>query len=365
MNQIHICQHKGDEALTASCTSGDSRQNVNIVLVGFGYWGPNLARNIDRNPSTKLVAIVDSDYEQRKEAEQDYPHSSVYAALSEALSRHPEIGAVVVATPPGTHAYVAREAIIRRKHVLIEKPMTLSAASARSLVDVAKDKNCVLMVDHVYCYSAAARKIKHIIDTEELGHLLYIDSIRINLGLFQTHCDVMWDLAVHDFSLINYFYPDLKIASIRATGTKHYTEHHDSAHIGINYHNTRAKTHIHVNWLSPVKIRQMIIACSQKSIIWNDMDPVEPVKVYDRCAQMAQLSAGSQWQMEYRSGAVLSPQVDNRETLSLMLDEFARAIAEQCKPLTSGYEGFQVVQQLCAASKSLQNDGDKQELDGE
>jgi predicted dehydrogenase len=332
---------------------------LNIVLVGYGYWGPKLARNIEQHDATKLVAIVDANEARMDQAAKEHPGKCIRPALSMALANFTQIDAVVIATPPETHADIAHEALSHGKHVLVEKPITLNTEDARELIAEASAKDCVLMVDHVYCYSAAAKEVKRVIEYENVGKLLYIDSTRINLGLFQQNCDVVWDLAIHDFSLLDYFFPGLQPKTVSAVGTKHYTEHHDSAHIHIDYHDRDVLTHIHVNWLSPVKVRQMILAFTEKSIIWNDMDPVEPVKIYDTSAKATGPDRGRAWQMEYRRGDIRSPRVDQEETLRMMLSEFVTAIVKKRHPRTAGYEGLRVVDSLCLTSLSLQSGGIK------
>jgi predicted dehydrogenase len=338
-------------------------EDIRTLLVGYGYWGPKLARNITAHPEMKLVGIVERDEIRSVVARSDYPDMLLWKRLDQPIGNGVQadlpVDAVVVATPPETHEDISKYALRLGKHVLCEKPMTLDDKSAERLLVAAAASGKVFMVDHVFCHSAPAIKIKQIIDSGELGKLLYIDSTRINLGLFQRHCNVVWDLAVHDLSLIDFFFPELQPLAITAQGTRHYTEQYDTAHVNITYSNSAAIAHVHVNWLSPVKVRQMIIAGEDKSIIWNDMDPVEPIRVYDSGAKV--VHPGSliqrQWQMEYRRGDALVPAVPKTETLTNVLDEFVGAIRDNRKPLTDGCAGRRVVQLLGRASLSLASAG--------
>ena len=340
-----------------------------VALVGYGYWGPNLARAINHHPDAVLTGIVDTDKLRRDKAKNEYPYIPVCVRIAEVIERSPETRAVAIATPPETHFGVASVAIRRSLHVLIEKPMTLSSSVAEELLVRAASAKRTVMVDHVYCYSPAARKIKQLIDKGEIGDLLYVDSTRINLGLFQRDCDVIWDLAVHDFALLDYFFPELQPRSVAARGPKHYTAWHDTAHIAVDYHDTEAQAHIHVSWLSPVKIRQMIIAGTEKSIVWNDMDPVEPVKVYDRgavfSAEADPRDPGRAWQMQYRRGDIWVPVVSTAEALSCVIGEFVTSIEDKRKPMTDGCAGRRVVNLVHQASLSARANGRAREFSKE
>jgi predicted dehydrogenase len=343
---------------------------LHVALVGYGYWGPNLARNLRKHPGIELVAIVDGDEARLNKSAEDFPEAAQFSSLEAALEMEHRlfapglempgdkkgIDAVVIATPPETHFDLALQAMRAGKHVLLEKPMVLDVGQTQVLRTVALNEKRTLMVDHVYCYSAAARRIKQLIDDDVLGNLLYVNSTRINLGLFQEHCNVVWDLAVHDFSLLEYFFPGLVPEDVIAHGTKHYTDQHDTAHISIRYRDTEVQSHIHVSWLSPMKVRQMVIAGTKGSIVWDDMDPVSPVTVYDSAA-VANVSASlprKDLQMEYRRGDVWSPAVSNTETLYEVINEFVESIRDDRPPETGGLAGANVVKMTQAASDSLQ-----------
>lgn len=337
------------------------KKELRVALVGYGYWGPNLARNLHKHPDIKLVAIVDERMERRHLAARDYPSAMITDVIREettmpgTVATWDDIDAAVIATPPENHYAAAYTALDHGKHVLVEKPMTLSTEFARRLLLLAEEQKVTLMVDHIYCHSAAALKIKSILETKEIGDLLYIDSTRINLGLYQDKANVLWDLAVHDFSLLQFFFPDLEPACIQAKGTRHHTDLHDTAHVLVDFRKSPALAHFHVSWLSPVKVRQMLIVGAEKSIVWNDMDPVEPVRLHTSSAKYASPAPGSgkHWQMEYRRGDVWVPRVGTGETLYSMVDDFVEAIQFPRKPLTDGRAGKSVVEMLVRADDSL------------
>jgi predicted dehydrogenase len=330
---------------------------LKVALVGYGYWGPNLARNLEASEYTDLVAICDRDVSRSKMAAQKHRVDAYCGGLGELWRQHDDVEAVVIATPPETHAELAKVCLNLNKHVLVEKPMTTDSDDAVMLCELAAKKGLVLGVDHVYCHSTPARMIKRMIEEGELGKLLYINSTRINLGLFQSGCDVVQDLAVHDFSLIRYWFPDLVPSKIRAYGTRHYVDFHDTAHIHMTFLNLEAQAHIHVNWLSPLKVRQIIIAGEQKSIVWDDMNPVEPVKLYECGAVLNVPNQDTQryWQMTYRRGDIYVPAMSGGETLMEVVENFAEAIRYQRMVRTSGEDGVAVVDMVSEACESIRS----------
>jgi predicted dehydrogenase len=276
-----------------------------------------------------------------------------------------EIDAVVIATPPETHAELACKACDYNKHVLVEKPMANSIADSTRLLTKAASRGCVLMVDHVYCYSEPVQKLRKIIDSGELGKMIYVTSTRINLGLFQRHCNVVWDLAVHDFSVLDYLFPSLTVTSLSATGTRILTSNYETAQIGLSYGNS-SRAHIQVSWLSPIKVRQMMLVGSEKSVVWDDMNPAEPIRIYDSsaaCIPSADEDAREKWQMEYRRGDVLAPHVERVEPLQNVLGDFVWSIRLRKKPMIDGCAGNRVVKLLARASQSLQAGGQPWHLD--
>lgn len=327
--------------------------SIDVGLVGYGYWGPNLARNLVAHRETRLASITDLDPQRRDAARIAHPAVTICDNVEE---MYRDVDAVVIATPPETHCDLTLSAMRANKHVLVEKPMSTNAASANAMIDAARAVKKVLMVNHVHCYSEAAQFIKAILSS--IGKLLYVDSTRINLGLYQEHCNVIWDLAVHDLSLLEYFFPHLSVKGCSVVATKHHGDQEDSAHICMDYYGSSVISHIHVNWLSPTKVRQFMIVGADKSIIWDDMNPTERVKIYECGAYsdnhgLTRQLQGRAWQMEYRRGDIHVPRLDNRETLQNVIGEFVFCIKEGKKPLTDGQSGFEVVRQLEAITKGL------------
>jgi len=269
-----------------------------------------------------------------------------------------KVEAVAIATPVGTHYPLAKAALEKGKHVLLEKPLAASVAQGSELVELAAKNDLRLMCDHTFCYTGAVRKIKQIIDAGELGEILYFDSIRINLGLFQSDVNVIWDLATHDLAIVDFLFPEKPIQ----------VSAHGMAHTGNNIENIAYVTltypsnfiaHFHVNWLSPVKIRKTIIGGSKKMIEWNDLVPAEKIKVYDKGIELNSMEQDqkSQLMVSYRSGDIHSPQIDGREALLLVAKEFADCITEKRQPLTDGQSALRVLRVLEAAERSIKNDG--------
>jgi predicted dehydrogenase len=329
---------------------------INVSVIGLGYWGPNLARNFNAFSGTRLHSLCDRDEGRLAAAGANYPTAKTCEDFIEVLSDD-KVDAVAVATPVHTHYELAKAALNAGKHVLVEKPLTDSVETAKELVRLAKEKGLILMVDHIFVYSSPIRKMKEILDSGELGDLFFVDSIRINLGLFQHDVNVVWDLAPHDLSIVDYLIGRLP-KSISAFGSTHAGGGiEDVAYLNLDFGNGLI-ANFHVNWLSPVKIRHMLIGASKKSILYNDLDASEPVKVYDRGISVNGDPEAQQGLMiGYRSGDVLSPHFARREPLQLMVEHFAECVKCGQKPLTSGEEGLRVVRILDAAQRSIKAQG--------
>jgi predicted dehydrogenase len=269
----------------------------------------------------------------------------------------PEVDAVAVATPVGTHARLALEALNAGKHVLVEKPMADSVPDAEELVRTAERRGLTLMVDHTFIYSPAVRAIKGLIDADELGEIYYVDSVRINLGLFQSDINVLWDLAPHDVSIVDYFFGRLP-RSISATGVSHTaSELEDVAYLNMDFGQSLIAT-FHVNWLSPVKVRHTIIGGSKRSLVYNDLDPVEPIKIYDRGITVgSDTEARRGLLISYRTGDIRSPNLPREEPLQNMVRHFARCIQEGQRPVTDGEAALRTVRILQAAQHSIKAQG--------
>jgi predicted dehydrogenase len=330
---------------------------LNVGLIGYGYWGPNLARNLAEADGVRLAAVADSRPDRRKAAERRHPGIATCEGASSLIARA-DVEAVVIATPLSTHYTLASEALEAGKHVLVEKPLTASRAEAEALGLLAERQRLCVMVDHTFVYNGAVRKIRSLIDAGELGELYYLDSVRVNLGLFQHDSNVIWDLAVHDLAIMDYLV-DARPMAVSAEGLKlGGFSHENIAYITVHFANGFLG-HFHVNWLAPVKIRHMLIGGSQRMLVYNDMEPSEKVLVYDKGVDfdMPDEQTRRQILVSYRTGDMHAPKLDRAEALTLVVREFADAIAEHRKPLTDAASGNRVVHLLEAAEESLRSGG--------
>ncbi len=332
---------------------------LNVGLIGYGYWGPNLARNLAEADGIRLTTIADARPERRKAAERRHPGITTCADDATLIGSR-DVDAVVIATPLATHAPLATEAITRGKHVLVEKPLASSRGDAEMLAQLAAAHSVCLMVDHTFVYTGAVRKIREIIDAGDLGQLLYLDSVRVNLGLFQQDSNVIWDLAVHDLALMDYLI-DAKPVGVSADGMAIAGYQHENiAYITVHFDNGFL-AHFHVNWLAPVKIRHMLIGGRQRMLVFNDMEPSEKVLVYDKGidlnTNLQDDQARRQILISYRTGDMYAPRLDRTEALSRVVAEFRDAIDLKRPPLTGAESGVRVVSLLEAAEQSLRSEG--------
>jgi predicted dehydrogenase len=336
---------------------------VRIAVVGCGYWGQNLVRNFWESDDVELTTVCDSNTSSLQRIRRRFPTIEMSRDYQQILS-NPSIDAVVLATPVSTHYDFARRALLAGKHVLVEKPMTTSTREALDLIELAEKCGKTLMVDHTFLYTSAVRQIKQLVDKNEIGDLLYFDSVRINLGLVQSDINVLWDLAPHDFAIMDHIC-DREAVSISAIGVNHLgCRYENIAYVTVRFNShSNLLAHFHVNWLAPVKIRQTLIGGSKKMIVYDDMEPTEKVKIYDRGItvnhdpeQRTRLLTG------YRNGDVLAPNLDTSEALRLMAKEFVDSIFAARQPLTDGRAGYRVVRLLEAAQQSLEQKGREIEL---
>ncbi|MFN0195652.1 MAG: Gfo/Idh/MocA family protein [Planctomycetaceae bacterium] len=331
---------------------------IRMAVVGAGYWGPNLIRNFMMCPTTELVAVCDLDAGRLQKVLSQYPGVQPMTSFDELLAR-PDIDALAIATPVRFHGPMGIAALEAGKHVLLEKPMAGSVRDAEEMVRIAEAKHLTLMVDHTFVYSPPVRKIKDLIDSGEIGELFYIDSVRINLGLFQHDVNVVWDLAPHDLSILDYLVGRLpkSISAFGSCHTESSKEIEDVAHLNLDFGGGFMAS-FHVNWLSPVKIRQFLIGGSKKGIVYNDLEVAEKVKVYDRGITVtASDDTRRDLMIGYRSGDVWSPHIEQQEPLQNMVRHFAHCIETQSIPLTGGATGLRVVQILEAAQRSIKAQG--------
>jgi predicted dehydrogenase len=325
-------------------------------MIGVGYWGPNLIRNFSDLDDAQVVACSDLSQERLNKIAKRYPGVKCTTDYEELL-RNPDVDAVVIATPVSTHYPIARAALEHGKHVMIEKPLADSAFRSMDLVERAKAANRILMVDHTFIYTSAVRKMRDLIESGELGDILYFDSIRVNLGLFQKDINVIWDLAPHDLSIMDYLLRAEPLA-VSAIGASHAGNNiANIAYMTLRFPNN-VIAHFHVNWLAPVKIRQTLLGCSKKMVIYDDVEPTDKIRVYDKGITVNG-SSEKRYQalVGYRSGDVLIPKIDTTEALQRVAQEFVSSIIENRAPLTDGLAGYRVVRILEAAQQSLEANG--------
>lgn len=334
---------------------------TSIGVIGCGYWGPNLLRNFAENEGARLRWMCDLDSRRLETLGRRYPSARTTNAC-EQLFDDPELDAVVIATPVSTHFNFARDALRAGKHVLLEKPFTASVREAEELIELAERAGLVLMVDHTFIYTGAVRKIKEIVTSGELGELLYFDSVRINLGLFQRDINVVWDLAPHDLAIMDYII-ERQAVSLTATGSCHVERGIENiAYVMLRF-SDEFIAHFHFNWLSPVKIRRALIAGSRKMVVYDDIEPTEKIRVYDKGVMVTQSQelvdreAVYRTLVSYRTGDVWVPKLDSTEALNYVCDEFLSAIRERRRPLTDGAAGLRVVRLLEAAQRSINQGG--------
>ena len=329
---------------------------IKIGLIGFGYWGPNLARNFNNNPDMNLTAICDFSDDRLKAAGRLYPQVKL-TKDAEDLFNNTKIDAIAIATPVSTHFDLAKNAILSGKDVWLEKPMAEKVEQAKDLIDLAERNKKVLLVDHTYVYTGAVRKIKELIEKGELGDLIYYDSTRVNLGLFQQDVDVIWDLAPHDISIMDYLMPFEKL-TVSATGCHYYgTGIVPKALLTINMGNNTV-AHINVSWVSPVKIRQTLIGGTSKMILYDDNQPSEKIKVYDKGVEISRTKEQLyHMKIQYRVGDMFAPNLEGHEALAFETEHFADCLLNGKKPLTDGKAGLEVVKVLEASKESLEKNG--------
>ncbi len=327
---------------------------MKLAVIGVGYWGPNLVRNLLNNKSVSEVYCFDIDAKRLHNIQQQFPIVKIVDNYEDILN-NPKINGVCIATPASTHFSLAKMAIEYDKHVLVEKPFTVTVREAENLVELASKKRLKLLIDHIFMYNGAVRKIKEIIASGEIGEILYFDAVRINLGLFQHDVNVLYDLATHDISIMLYLLNKTP-KDVSAIGIGHYNTIEDIAYMTL-FFDDNCIAHFHVNWLAPVKVRRILIGGSQKMIVYDDMEAVEKIKVYDKGVEVKTKEGIYKTLIEYRTGDMYAPKFDTTEPLSLLVKEFIDAIKNGEEPLSNGKTGLEVIKILNAAQKSLRNNG--------
>jgi len=327
---------------------------LRVGVIGYGYWGPNIVRNAYALDSCQVVAVSDKNPAALQKAGRVYPALRLTTDASEVITA-PDVDAVAIVTPVWTHYELARAALENGKHVFVEKPFTSTVHQAEELVELASKKNLRIMVDHTFLFTGAVRKIRELIDKGTLGPLYYFDSSRINLGLFQHDVSVVWDLAPHDLSIMDYLI-GAKAEAVVATGGSHFNHLADMAFLTI-YFPGNVIAHINVNWLSPVKVRMTMLGGRDKMLVWNDLEADEKIKVYDKGVTVTNREGVYDLLVSYRSGDVWAPKVDQTEALKAELGYFAECVAGGTTPFNDGEAGLRVVRMLEAADQSLAERG--------
>ncbi len=327
---------------------------INFGVIGYGYWGPNVVRNLDQLDKVDVLGVCDLDASARQRAQKAFPHLEITSDPTALLSS-PDIDAVAVVTPVWTHYEIAKAALQNGKHVFVEKPFTSNSAQAQELIELAARKNLKIMVDHTFLFTGAVRKIRQLLDENALGKLYYYDSTRVNLGLFQHDVNVIWDLAPHDLSIMDHLIQQ-RPEAIVATGQTHLNGHEDIAFLTL-YFPGRVIAHINVNWLSPVKVRTTLIGGEKKMLVWNDQAADEQVKVYDKGVSVSSREGVYNLLVNYRSGDMWAPRLERAEALTHELSYFVDCVTNDRTPMNDGEAGLRVVKMLEASTESIRQRG--------
>jgi len=326
---------------------------IRVGVIGYGYWGPNIVRNLGSLENCEVAAICDKRPSALTRAGRACPTAQLTSEFADIL-RSPTIDAVAVITPVWTHFEFAKAALENSNHVFVEKPFTASSSEASQLIDLAAARKLQIMVDHTFLFTGAVRKIRQLIDQGVLGKLFYYDSSRVNLGLFQHDVNVVWDLAPHDLAIMNHLI-DAEPESVSATGQCHLNGLEDMAYLSVYFPSMLA--HISVNWLSPVKVRTTLLGGEKKMVVWNDMEADEKVKIYDKGIEITNGQGVYDLLVSYRSGDMWAPKVDQTEALKLEAKYFVDCIEKNETPFNDGIAGLRVVRLLEAAAQSLKDRG--------
>jgi predicted dehydrogenase len=328
---------------------------IRVGVIGYGYWGPNIVRNLQGLENTRVEMVCDGNPSALARVRKSYPGIRTASDAKEVLES-PDVDAVAVITPVWTHYELAKEALLNGKHVFVEKPFTSNSDQAQELIDLAARKGLTIMVDHTFLFTGAVKKIRELTESGDLGDLYYYDSLRVNLGLFQHDVSVIWDLAPHDLSIMDYLIKGEPEAVV-ATGERHLNGVEDVAFMTVYFPNS-VIAHINVNWLSPVKIRTTLIGGQKKMVVWNDLVADEKIRVYDRGVEINSGEGIRNTLVSYRTGDMWAPKVEQLEALTVEMKYFAECIMKKETPFNDGHAGLRVVQMLEAAESSIQKRGE-------
>ena len=332
---------------------------VRVALVGYGYWGPNLARNFHQLPDAELTYIVDADANARQRAEKLYGCKTTEQL--EPILADPQLDAVIIATPARTHYAIAHAALRAGKHVFVEKPLTMDVREGEQLVTLAKEQGQILMVGHVFEYNPAVAYIKHMIDSGDLGDLLYLYSRRVNLGRLQSDVNALWSIAPHDISIALHLLGEMPLA-VRCQGASCLNGVVEDVVFLTMFFPNNILCHVHASWLDPSKTREMTVVGSRKMVVYDDVSAEGKVRVYDKGAFRKGDVTYGDFQYKLHSGDILIPRLNMREPLQVECAHFIQSIRSGETPLTDGANGLRVLRVLAAGERSLRNDGEKVEL---
>ena len=328
---------------------------LHIGIIGYGYWGKHILRNFAAHECVSVVALCDTNLRALKQVQQQYPDIAVFADAQEMIAL-PGLDAVAIITPTSTHYELAQQCLRNGKHIFIEKPFVTTSAQADELINLAEQQHLMIMVDHTFLFSSSVRKIKELIDDEVLGKLYYFDSIRVNMGPFRHDTNVIWDLAPHDFSIIDYLIEDKPVA-VSTNGTSLFGNGlEDIGYITIYFPNNLI-AHLNLNWLSPIKVRTTFIGGDRKMLVWDDMSTDEKVKIYDKSVVLGNRDGLYNSVLSSRSGDTWSPKIASHEALQVEVDHFVECMLHDKTPVSDAYTGWRVVKLLEAASDSLKKGG--------
>ncbi|MFN8497378.1 MAG: Gfo/Idh/MocA family oxidoreductase [Anaerolineae bacterium] len=333
-------------------------KRLNIGVIGYGYWGPNLVRNFRELSATHVAMLADLDERRLEQATDRYPDLPTTQDVSRLLTS--KVDGVVVATPVSTHFSIARDCLLHGKHVLVEKPLAQTVAQAQTLVDLAAERDLTLMVGHTFVYSPAVEMLKLIVESGELGEIYYIHSSRTNLGLFQRDINVIWDLAPHDISILLYVLGRMP-TSVSSSGASLLQEDvHDVARMTIDFPG-RVQAHVHVSWLDPCKVRRLTVVGSKKMAVYDDVEAVEKLRIYDKSVERSDVGEGYT-RISYKHGDITIPVVPQQEPLRVECMQFADSIRSGADSRSSGGDGLKVVKVLEAAQRSLLGGGQRETI---
>lgn len=329
---------------------------LRVGVVGYGYWGPNIVRNFNTTGKSRVVAVSDLRGDVLGKVEQNFPGVRTTKNCDELINAT-DVDAVAVVTPVFTHFAIAKKALEAGKHVFVEKPFTYTVAEAEELINLAAQKNLKIMVDHTFLFTGAVRKMKSLVEDGTLGKIYYFDSVRVNLGLFQHDVNVIWDLAPHDLAIMSYVLNE-KPQAVVATGEAHVNPGMEDVAYMTIYFTDKVIGHVNVNWLSPVKVRTTLIGGQKKMLVWNDLEPDEKIKIYDKGVEVKNRNGVYDLLVSYRSGDMWAPKVEQTEALKLEAQYFIDCIGNGHNPINDGAAGLQVVRMLEAAERSIKNRGE-------